>query len=125
MFYILSPVEQVAQFNNTVRTSKMITDHQIPPIKGLELNLLILTWTGCLLGLIMFVLRIYVNAFITKRWTLDFWFALPTFVSLVLPLNLQFSNSYLGYGCPHVGNDESRGSLWAGNSSEYFTDFGP
>jgi hypothetical protein len=62
----------------------MITDDQIPPIQGLGLNLLILTWTGCLMGMIMFGLRTYVNATINKRWTLDYWFALPTFVSLVL-----------------------------------------
>ena len=43
---------------------------------------LAVTWAECGLGTVAFVLRVYTNGWITKRWKADFWWCLTTYVSV-------------------------------------------
>ena len=48
-------------------------------------KLLATAWPGCAIGTAVFAMRIYVCAFIIRRWNAAFWLALASYVSLRSP----------------------------------------
>jgi len=58
----------------------------IEALPGQRLTIQIVVWTQCLVGLMLMIFRVYTNAKILKRWRMDFWLALATFVSACIIL---------------------------------------
>ncbi|KUJ10332.1 uncharacterized protein LY89DRAFT_723577 [Mollisia scopiformis] len=55
-----------------------------PHVSGLGPAVLATTWSEFAAGTVLMSMRIYVNAFIIRRWSADFWWALITYICSVL-----------------------------------------
>lgn len=54
---------------------------------GLGSTVLVATWAECAAGTVLMGLRIYTNAFLTRRWKADFLWASITYVQAISSAN--------------------------------------
>ncbi|KAE8450523.1 hypothetical protein EG329_006254 [Mollisiaceae sp. DMI_Dod_QoI] len=77
---------------------KRYRGYQLALLPGLGPAALAVTWSEFAAGTVLMAMRIYTNAFIIRRWSSDFWWALVTYICSVIATILFTISVEFGLG---------------------------